>query len=129
MVRERIIKQIKKDFQFIKNNPKILGLLLYGSHLRDDTIDPRDIDICIVAPNQNLYEMYQYIMSNLKSHIGDYDIRFFEELPLHIKGPIMEEGLVIYSPDEPALYEYFFFSARKEWEDHKLQMKYLSEKE
>jgi len=122
MVKRAVIDQIKRDFSFIQQNPKILGLLLYGSSLRNDNITPNDIDICVVAPKQNLYSIYQYIMHNLNQHVGDYDIRFFEELPLDIQGEIMEHGLVIYSPDEPALYEYFFFAARKDWEDLKFHI-------
>jgi predicted nucleotidyltransferase len=123
MVKSAVIDQVKQDFSFIEQNPKILGLMLYGSSLRDDNSSHNDIDICIVAPKQNLYEIYRYIMHNLNHHVGDYDIRFFEELPLDIQGEIIDHGIVVYSPDEPALYEYFFFAARKEWEELKFHIK------
>jgi len=125
MVKKAIINQIKQDFSFIAQNPKILGILLYGSALDENNTVLNDIDICIVAPNQNLYEIYQFIMRHLTRHLIEYDIRFFEELPLDIKGEIMDHGIVIYASDEPALYEYFFFAARKEWEEMKFRMKYL----
>lgn len=125
MVKKTLIHQIKQDFSFIAQNPKILGLFLYGSSLAEDSTKPNDIDICIVAPNQNLYELYQYIIHNLKRHVAAYDIRFFEELPLYIQGEIIDNGVLVYSPDEPLLYEYFFFSARKEWEDLKFRLNYL----
>ena len=124
MAGETIINQLKEDFQFVKKNPAILGVMLYGSHLTDDNTVRSDIDVCIVVPNYNLYEIYRFVMSKLKNHINDYDIRFFEELPLHIKGEIIENGKVIIAADEPALYEYFF-PFRKEWEDQKFRLKQL----
>ena len=124
MAGETIINQLKEDFQFVKKDPAILGVMLYGSHLTDDNTVRSDIDVCIIAPDHNLYEIYQFVMSNLKNHIDDYDIRFFEELPIHIMGEIIENGKVIITADEPALYEYFF-PFRKEWEDQKFRLKQI----
>ncbi len=124
MARETLINQLKEDFQFVKKNPAILGVMLYGSHLTDDNTVRSDVDVCIIAPDYNLYEIYQFVMGNLKKHINDYDIRFFEELPIHIMGEIIENGKVIITADEPALYEYFF-PFRKEWEDQKFRLKQI----
>ena len=71
MARETLINQLKEDFQFVKKNPAILGVMLYGSHLTDDNTVRSDIDVCIIAPDYNLYEIYQFVMSNLKKHIDD----------------------------------------------------------
>jgi hypothetical protein len=124
MAKETLINQLKEDFQFVKKNPAILGVILYGSHLTDDDTIRSDIDVCIVAPDYKLYEIYRFVMRNLKKHIDDYDIRFFEELPIHIMGEIIENGKVIITADEPALYEYFF-PFRKEWEDQKFRLKQI----
>lgn len=124
MARETIINQLKEDFQFVKKNPAILGVMLYGSHLTDDDTIRSDIDVCIVAPDYKLYEIYRFVINNLKKHINDYDVRFFEELPIYIMGEIIENGKVIITADEPALYEYFF-PFRKIWEDQKFRLKQL----
>ena len=45
-----------------------------------------------------------------------YDVRLFKELPLYIKIQVIEDGTVIYSPNELDLFEHFFFY-RKIWAD------------
>jgi predicted nucleotidyltransferase len=125
MVTEAMIHQIKEDFNFLREVPEILGLLLYGSQVTGEITQRSDIDICIVAPNQDLYQMFKYITANLRNHIDVYDIRFFEELPLYIQGDIIENGLVIICQDEPTLYEYFF-PFRKRWADQKFRLELLA---
>lgn len=124
MVREEIIKIIKEDFHFIEINEDIMALLLYGSQITKYATLKSDIDICIVTPNQDLHYMYKFVMHNLKNNVEKYDIRFFEELPLHLQGEIIENGVVIICKDEPALFEYFF-KYRKLWNDQKYKLKYL----
>ncbi|MHA1720375.1 MAG: nucleotidyltransferase domain-containing protein, partial [Promethearchaeota archaeon] len=58
MVKDRIISQIKSDFRFILENKSILGVILYGSYLSGDESNRSDIDICIVASDQNLYQIH-----------------------------------------------------------------------
>ncbi|MHA1264517.1 MAG: nucleotidyltransferase family protein [Candidatus Helarchaeota archaeon] len=126
MATETIIKRIKADFQFLNKNPNVLGVILYGSYVREDYTQRSDIDICVVAPLQNRYRLYQSLVENLKSKIERYDIRFFEELNLYIQGKIIETGKVVLSRDEPALYEYLF-QFRKRWKDLKYRLKILNQ--
>ena len=124
MVAEAIIEQIKTDFQFLSQNPNVLGVILYGSHVSETATPKSDIDICIVSPHQDLYQMFTLITHHLKNNIEKYDIRFFEELPLYIQGEIIENGIIILCPDEPTLFEYFF-KFRKLWEDQKYKLRLL----
>jgi hypothetical protein len=124
-----VIGQIKHDFQDVANDPRVQGVLLYGSQLTRYKTSRSDIDICIVVPGQDLPTMYSFVMNSVEANLDQYDIRFFEELPLHVQGNIIENGKVIYARDEPGLYEYFF-QFRKLWEDqkwrlHRLAMTYL----
>ncbi|MHA1902266.1 MAG: nucleotidyltransferase family protein [Promethearchaeota archaeon] len=114
MVKDRIISQIKSDFRFILENKSILGVILYGSYLSGDESNRSDIDICIVASDQNLYQIHKYIYKNLENNLNKYDIHFFEELPLYIQGGIIEEGIVILTHDLGELSEYFY-PFRKQW--------------
>lgn len=124
MVEKSIIEQIRNDFKFVLDNPRILGVLLFGSYLTGDNSNRSDIDICVVSDNEKIIDTYNYIMVNLKKNIDKYDIRFFQELPLYIKGEIIDNGRVIICSDEPALYEYFFYY-RKLWREQQLRIKYL----
>ena len=108
--------QIKKDFRFTTSNPAIQGVLLYGSYATGDDSPRSDIDICIVVPQQDLSEMYSFIMRNLENNISMYDVRFFEELPLYICAEVIERGIPVICRDIPALYEYFY-KFRKRWAD------------
>ncbi len=118
---KKVQNQIKKDFDFIATNPKILGVILYGSILYAKDHQRSDIDICIVTKYPKLIEAYNYLMENLKT-IRKYDIRFFKELPLVVQGEIMENGSVILSNGIYELYEYLF-PYRKKFEDWKFKIK------
>lgn len=118
-----IKKQISEDFKFTLKNPKILGVFLFGSSLYEAHHQQSDIDICIVTKYPELLNAYNFIMENISSHIGQYDIRFFRELPLTIQGEIMEHGIPVVSRDIPELYEYLF-PYRKRYEDWKFKIKY-----
>jgi predicted nucleotidyltransferase len=122
MDREAVIRQIQEDFQFTTENPEIKGVLLFGSYAVNYAHPLSDIDICIVVPHQKISKMYDYIMENLTTHIENYDIQFFEELPLQIQGQIIEKGIVTLCKDIPALYEYFA-SFRLDWEDFQYVLK------
>ena len=114
MVISRIIAQIKTDFKFTLSNQSILGVILYGSYLSGEESEQSDIDICIVASDQDLYQIHKYVYKNLEKNIEMYDIHFFEELPLHIQGRIIEEGMVILTNNLGDLSEYLH-PFRKQW--------------
>ncbi|MBI2138840.1 nucleotidyltransferase domain-containing protein [Candidatus Woesearchaeota archaeon] len=104
-------KTLRKDFAFLKD--KVLGILLFGSQLKDPT--PRsDIDICIVAPSMEDSQVLSEVFRNIDVHRKKYDVRTFHELPLHIKNSIINHHEEIFVNDKPALYEYFYFY-RKLW--------------
>jgi len=118
MVKKEQITQIYNDFQEIVNKKDILGILLYGSLVRDTGTKRSDIDICVVAPNEEDHQLLSFVLQNINVDLKKYDVRLFSELPLYIKIQIIEKGILIYSPDNLELYEYFY-PYRKLWADQK----------
>lgn len=124
MVGSAIESQIREDFAFILQKPAIKGVILFGSYLNSEQTSRSDIDICIVAPNQNLLQMHKYIYGNVEAHLEKYDIRFFEEFPLYLKGEIIEKGKVILTADPGELAEYFY-PYRKQWQHEKWRIEHV----
>lgn len=120
-----VITQVRRDFAFTLQNEAIKGVVLYGSHVTGDHTPRSDIDVCIVAPGQDLYRCHKYIYEHLERNVSSYDIRFFEELPLSIQGTIIESGVVVLAPDEGSLSEYFY-TFRKRWEHEKWRITHVA---
>ncbi|MBY8985321.1 MAG: nucleotidyltransferase domain-containing protein [Candidatus Lokiarchaeota archaeon] len=118
MVKKELLAQIYNDFSYVIEKKDILGILLYGSYTKSENTNRSDIDICIVAPNEDLHQLLSFVLQNINVGANKYDIRLFNELPLYIKIHIIEDGILIYSPNELDLYE-FFYIYRKLWEDQK----------
>jgi len=106
--------KIEKDFEFLKKNKKILAVLLFGSQASKEAHKRSDIDICIVAPNENPKAMLKDVLRKINAE--NYDMHIFESLPLYIKMSVIENHKIIFSRDKYEMYEYFFFF-RKLWED------------
>ncbi len=118
MVEKELLEQIYSDFSIIIQKKEILGILLYGSFLLDNKTNRSDIDICIVAPNEDIHQLISFILQNVNVTSKKYDVRVFQELPLYIKIHVIENGKVIYSVNELDLYEHFYIY-RKLWNDQK----------
>ena len=118
MVKKELLEQIYNDFTYVIEKKDILGILLFGSYSKSQNTNRSDIDICIVAPNEEPYQLISFILQNINVDSNKYDIRLFNELPLYIKIHIIEDGIIIYSSNKLNLYE-FFFIYRKLWDDQK----------
>ncbi len=118
MVKKELLDQIYNDFSYVIEKKDILGILLFGSYSKSKNTNRSDIDICIVAPKEDLHKLLSFVLQNINVEANKYDIRIFNELPLYIKIHIIEDGLLIYSSNKLELYE-FFFIYRKLWDDQK----------
>jgi len=118
MVKKELLEQIHTDFSIIIHKFFFLGILLYGSYLMDKETSRSDIDICMVAPNEDIDQLISFILQNVNVTSKKYDIRVFQELPLYIKIQVIENGELLYSENELDLYEYFYIY-RKLWNDQK----------
>lgn len=107
MVEDKLLNQIANDFSEIIKNKKILGILLYGSYIEERNTNRSDIDICVIAPNEDMYELVSYSLQNINVNAKKYDIHVFNELPLYIKIHVIQKGVLIYSSNKLDLYEYF----------------------
>ena len=110
--------KIKKDFNFLRTDKSILGVLLFGSRKRKDFHEKSDTDICIVSPKTAPEKILSKVFTNLNVEEKKYEIHVFEELPLHLKMQVIENHEIIYSKNAPELYEYFYFY-RKLWSGQK----------
>jgi len=118
VVKKELLDQIYHDFSEVIANKDMLGILLFGSFTKDKNTSKSDMDICIVAPNEEKHQLLSFILQNINVQAKKYDVRLFYELPLYIKINVIEEGLLIYSPNKLDLYE-FFYIYRKLWNDQK----------
>lgn len=111
---EEMIKTLKNDFEFLKND--VDGILLYGSHAKNSADEHSDIDICIIKPYS------KDVLNRIFQKSGNkYDIKIFEDLPLYIQIGIIKDYIIIFG-DEPSI-SYYFYRFRKRWEDmrHRIQ--------
>ena len=119
------IEKIREQFKFLCKDPRVLGIVLYGSFATGEHHVESDIDICIVTTGQEFYPIYKTYAAGISGNIDKFDIRFFEELPLLIRGDVIEEGIILCTRDMGELTEYFFFSTRKDLADHRYRLKYV----
>lgn len=103
-----MLQEIKEDFEFIKD--KVKGVLIFGSAARGELSKRSDVDICLIRPK------YKRILFKVFEKLGNkYDVKIFENLPLHIKMNIIKEHVTVFG-DEVEL-SYYFYRFRKEWKD------------
>ena len=101
-------RDMKRDFEMF--NGDALGILLFGSSSRMEDAERSDVDICIVRPaNDGLLTETNRMLG------GKYDIKVFENLPLHIQIEIIRDRKII-SGDEVELSAYFY-RFRRLWAD------------
>ena len=125
MVREKgITGKLREEFGFLRNE-NILAVLLFGS-LAKEEIGPRDIDICVIAPNTNAKQIMKKIWQKVDVAAKKYDVYCFEELPLYIRWEIIDNHKIIWAKNEGELYEYFYYF-RKLYEDQKHRMQISKE--
>ena len=118
MVENKLLSKILEDFSDIIEYKKILGILLFGSYAINQETNRSDIDICVVAPEEQISDLLSYVWQKINVSSKNYDVHIFSGLPLYIKIQVIEKGILIYSPNKFDLYEYFYIY-RKLWADQK----------
>lgn len=96
---------IERDFSFLKD--RVMGVLIYGSQVKGEKDKRSDIDICVVAGKKKPLDVLQEIWRQVNTKGKNYDVKIFEELPLYLKGEVMENNEVVYAKDKGKLFEYF----------------------
>jgi predicted nucleotidyltransferase len=117
---ERIdLKTLKDDFSFLKDDPRVIGVLLFGSRVSGDTTRG-DYDICVVSPESKPSVVLSEIYRHVDVHSKRYDVYTFEELPLYMKMEVISNHEIIFARDVPELYEYLYFF-RKLWKEQEIR--------
>ncbi|MBS3781962.1 MAG: DNA polymerase subunit beta [Candidatus Thermoplasmatota archaeon] len=126
-------EELKKDFSWVKDDERILAVLLFGSKVSENDHFKSDVDIAIVVPgSSNFYydcegvsdekvdssKVLGKVFREVNTASKDYDVHVFEELPLHVQIDIINEHQVVYTSDKYAMYEYFY-NYRQLWKDQK----------
>ncbi len=117
---ERIdLKTLRGDFSFFKDDPRVIGVLLFGSRVSGD-ITRGDYDICVVSPESKPSAVLSEIYRHVDVHSKRYDVYTFEELPLYMKIEVISNHKIIFARDVPELYEYLYFF-RKLWKEQEIR--------
>ena len=109
-------QEIKKDFEPVEDQDEVLAVLMYGSQVTGDTHERSDIDICIVAPKAESYDVMSKVWNNVNTEKKNYDVHTFEELPLYIQKSVIEDHEIILTKDYGQLQEYLY-RYRQIWKD------------
>ncbi|MDY6789009.1 MAG: nucleotidyltransferase domain-containing protein [Candidatus Nanohaloarchaea archaeon] len=109
-------EQLKQDFLFLKEDSRVLAVLLFGSHVKGNTHSRSDIDICIVAPDTKPWDILSQVFAEVNTERKNYDVRMFEEMGIEMKHKIIENHEVIWCRDEKRFQEHFYFY-QKLWRD------------
>lgn len=113
------LKTLKDDFSFLKDDPRVIGVLLFGSRVSGD-ITRGDHDICVVSPESKPSAVLSEIYRHVDVHSKRYDVYTFEELPLYMKMEVISNHEIIFARDMPELYEYLYFF-RKLWKEQEMR--------
>lgn len=95
-----------------REDPEILGILLFGSTARQEENPKSDLDLCLVLLPRK-YDNFSLSHKRLAymKHF-DLDIHVFQQLPLYIRHRVLKDGRVLFSRDEDLLYTLAFQTAR-----------------
>lgn len=112
MVKEEMKRRISKDFDFLKG--RIEGIILFGSYSDDSSTPRSDIDICLVAGESDVKEIFNMV---LESDVTEkYDMKIFETLPIYMKAEVLDNAILIWARNEPDL-SYYLYKNRRIMDD------------
>ncbi|MFX0209103.1 MAG: nucleotidyltransferase domain-containing protein [Candidatus Hodarchaeota archaeon] len=92
-----------------KNDPEIIGVILFGSYLRGNSFS--DVDIVLVGKNELTKDtMYQKRINYMKKLPMKFDVQIFQLLPLRLRKEVLS-GKVLYDTCE--LYDLAYETIKK----------------
>ncbi len=117
------LDKVREELSFLSNQE----VLLFGSCLTSEFDPNSDIDVAIIARSEDPAEMMRIRVEASGKASEKYDIQVFEQLPLIIKGTILENFETLFgNPLEIGMYLYKF---RKQWDDysHRIEVPTIDE--
>lgn len=93
-----------------------LAVYLFGSHAHGRAHQASDVDVCLIAGGPEAVEaLSRQALARTTSRM---DVKVFEEMPLWLKGEILDEGRLLWARDAAALHDYLW-RFRRIWEDER----------
>ncbi len=88
------MKSLKQVVEQLKKIPYVETIIQFGSSLERE--DFKDIDICIITTRSPSMKEEMNIRKDIPEN---YDINFYDDLPLHIKKEILNSGEILFTRD------------------------------
>ena len=96
------MKEILEDLiKKIKEHPKVIAIILFGSYAKGQNKPISDIDIAVILKNPNFDDEAE--IGSLYS--DKIDLVLFHRLPLHIQYEVFKWGKELFVRDEDSLLE------------------------
>src|ERR1700737_425674 len=93
------------------------AVFLWGSHATGSAHARSDVDICVIAgPGADVAALQRLLWREMAAETEQLDLKIFEDLPLYLKGAVLDEGVLLWARDEAALEDYLW-RYRKLWRD------------
>ncbi|MHB8584871.1 MAG: nucleotidyltransferase domain-containing protein [Thermoplasmatota archaeon] len=101
--------------------PDVLGVIVWGSTITGHVHPGSDVDVCVVAgPGKDPGEVLRQVWLRTPFGQDPYDVKIFEDLPLFLKGEVMEHGSIVVAQDEKVLWGYLWHY-QKLWADQRVR--------
>ncbi|MGQ4873316.1 MAG: type VII toxin-antitoxin system MntA family adenylyltransferase antitoxin [Promethearchaeia archaeon] len=98
----KTMKEILEDLiKKIKEHPKVIAIILFGSYAKGQNKPISDIDIAVILKNPNFDDEAE--IGSLYS--DKIDLVLFHRLPLHIQYEVFKWGKELFVRDENSLLE------------------------
>jgi uncharacterized protein len=111
----------------VKEDERVLAVILFGSIARGQAHAGSDTDVCLVL-YPGPYTPLQ--LSKIKlEYVQDFnqDVQIFQQLPLYIRKRVLKDGRILYSTDIDRLYEVAFDFIREYADYEHIYRDYLGE--
>ncbi len=96
--------ELKDVVTLLKRNKAVTNIIQFGSSLT--SASPRDIDLCIMATKKLTLKQKLQFQRNLSEQ---FDINFYEDLPLNLKKEALTTGKILFTRDYYALLKELMF--------------------
>jgi len=104
------LKRIEFFKQRIQDDPRFIGIILYGSVLQ--TLNHQDVDIAVISKTPPLSDREK--LDLIVSAPTGFDVRFLEDFPLNIAKDVIK-GELLLNQDYDEIFERFVKIIR-EWQ-------------
>lgn len=101
---DKLLESLREDFREFADS--CLGILLYGSYARGEETKRSDIDVCLVRPEDGIFDRVMHKLG------GKYDVKVFEDLPFYVRIEVIKNHIRIYAKDE---LDFYLYKQRKIW--------------